>query len=86
MLCEYFPGYEWFANNNPYTESEEQFHYIVLPNVKEEFLTVKIWHDIYCYEKNLDHIVCERDFEISQKGTKEAIQYIREKYIEFLKS
>ena len=50
MLCESLPGIEWFANDNPYTECNFKFHYIILPDVKEEIMTVKIWHGIFCYD------------------------------------
>ena len=56
MLCESIPGIEWFANNNPYTESHMLFHYIILPDVKEETMTVKVWVGKYCYEKSIDEI------------------------------
>ena len=62
MMCLELPQIMWFQNNNDYTESNYLFHYIIIPDVKEEIMTVKIWHSEYCYEKNLDNIVSERSF------------------------
>lgn len=84
MFCEELPQIEWFANNNPYTESLELFHYIIIPSVKEELITVKIWYDPYCYEKNIENIACEASFPITKSGRNQAIEYIREKYIEYM--
>ena len=83
MLCESLPGIEWFANDNPYTECNYQFHYIILPDVKEEIMTVKIWHGIFCYEKSLDQIVSERAFPLTAGGRKDMIEYIREESLHF---
>ena len=47
MLCASLPGIEWFANDNPYTECNFLFHYIILPDVKEEIMTVRIWHGVF---------------------------------------
>lgn len=77
MLCESLPGIEWFANDNPYTECNFKFHYIILPDVKEEIMTVKIWHGKYCYEKSQDEIVSERAFPLTKGGRDEMIEYIR---------
>lgn len=77
MLCESLPGIEWFANNNPYTECNFKFHYIILPDVKDETMTVKIWHGIFCYEKSIDDIVSERTFPLTNGGRQEMIEYIR---------
>ncbi len=77
MLCESLPGIEWFANDNPYTECNMKFHYIIIPDVKEETMTVKIWNGIFCYEKSLDQIVEERVFPLTNGGRTEMIEYIR---------
>lgn len=77
MLCESLPGIEWFANNNPYTECNYKFHYIIIPDVKEETMTVKIWNGVFCYEKSLDIIVAERSFPMTGGGREEMIAYIR---------
>lgn len=76
MLCESIPGIEWFANNNPYTECHNLFHYIILPDVKEETMTVKIWNGKYCYEKS--EILIERMFPMTKEGLGKAVSYIRE--------
>ncbi len=78
MLCESLPGIMWFQNDNRYSESDDLFHYIILPNPSEETMTVKIWHGEFCYEKSLDEIVSERTFEISTSGREEMIAYIRD--------
>lgn len=80
MLCESIPKIEWFANDNPYTESQMLFHYIILPDVKEETMTVKIWQGKYCYEKSIDDIVEERTFPLTQQGLDDAVAYIRDEY------
>ena len=76
MLCESMPGIEWFANDNPYTECHGLFHCIILQDVKEETLTVKIWHGKYCYEKS--EILTERVFPMTKGGLDDAVAYIRE--------
>lgn len=76
-LCESLPKIEWFANNNPYTECRFTFHYIILPNPKEEKMTVKVWYGRFCYEKSLDRIADERDFPLTAEGREEMICYIR---------
>ena len=78
MLCDSLPGIEWFANDNPYTECNQLFHYIILPDVKEEIMTVKIWHGIFCYEKSKDEILSERSFPLTKGGRDEMIAYIRQ--------
>lgn len=80
MLCESIPKIAWFANNNPYTESQMSFHYIILPDVKEETMTVKIWMGKYCYEKSIDEIIEERTFPLTQGGLDDAVAYIRDEY------
>ena len=77
MLCESMPGIEWFANDNPYTECNYKFHYIIIPDVKDESMTVRIWHGIFCYEKSIDEIKEERTFPLTKGGREEAIEYIR---------
>ena len=81
MLCDSMPGIEWFANDNPYTECKFMFHYIILPDVKDETLTVRIWHGLFCYEKSLDQISDERTFSMTKSGLKEAIEYIRSEHV-----
>ena len=78
MLCESLPGIEWFANDNPYTECNFKFHYLISPNVKEDIMTVYIWHGIFCYEKSLEQIVSEQAFPLTAGGRKDMIDYIRE--------
>ena len=78
MMCLELPKIMWFQNNNDYTESNDLFHYIIIPDVKEEIMTVKIWHSEYCYEKNLDNIASERSFPMTEKGRDEMIEYIRD--------
>lgn len=78
MLCESIPEIEWFANDNPYTESHMLFHYIILPDVKEETMTVKVWLGKYCYEKSIDEIIDERTFPLTKSGLAEAVEYIRD--------
>ncbi len=77
MMCKSLPNIEWFQNNNPYTECNGLFHYIILPVPKEEIMTVKIWHGEFCYEKSMEQILEERTFPISQSGRKEMMEYIR---------
>lgn len=77
MLCESLPGIEWFENDNPYTECNYKFHYIIIPDVKGETMTVKIWHGVFCYEKSLDIIDAERTFPMTKAGRDEMIEYIR---------
>ena len=77
MLCESLPGIEWFTNDNPYTECSYEFHYIIIPDVKEEIMTVKIWYGVFCYEKSMDSIVSERTFPMTNGGRSEMIEYIR---------
>lgn len=77
MICGSIPGIEWFANNNPYTESHGLFRYIILQDVKEETLTVKIWHGKYCYEKSENEIVSERVFPMTKGGLDEAVEFIK---------
>ncbi len=76
MLCGSMPGIEWFANNNPYTECHDLFHYIILPDIKEETLTVKIWIGKYCYEKS--EMLKERVFPLTKSGLDEAMEYIKD--------
>lgn len=78
MLCRELPHVSWFENNNPYTECNYLFHYIIIPDVKEETMTVKIWHGEFCYEKSLEEIVSERTFPMTSKGRNDMIDYIRE--------
>ena len=78
MLCESMPGIEWFTNDNPYTECNYKFHYIVIPDVKDESLTVKIWNGLFCYEKSQDQILTERVFPMTKGGLNEMVEYIRE--------
>ncbi len=78
MLCEELPKIMWFENDNDYTECNYRFHYIILPNVKENTMTVKIWHGDYCYEKSIDEIVSERVFPLTTEGREEMIEYIRD--------
>ena len=78
MLCTEMPKIMWFENDNDYTESSDLFHYIVIPDVKECTLTVKIWHSQFCYDKSKDHIVSERIFPMTAEGREEMINYIRE--------
>ena len=54
-----------------------KFHYIILPDVKEEIMTVKIWHGIFCYGKSLEEIISERAFPLTKSGREEMIAYIR---------
>ena len=77
MLCESLPGIEWFANDNPYTECSYTFHYIILPDVKDETLTVRIWNGLFCYEKSLEQITAERTFPMTKGGLGEAVEFIR---------
>lgn len=86
MLCNYLPGIEWFANDNPYTECIFDFHYIIIPDVKEETMTVRIWNGKFCYEKSLEQIIFERVFPLTKGGRDEAIEYIRNKNVEVSKS
>ena len=78
MLCEELPKIMWFENDNDYTECNYLFHYIIIPDVKEKTMTVKIWHGEYCYEKSRDEIVNERVFPLSNEGREEMIAFIRE--------
>ncbi len=77
MLCESMPDIMWFLNDNRYSECHLLFHYIILPEPKEETMTVKIWHGEFCYEKSLEEILSERTFPITAEGRKEMIEYIR---------
>jgi len=83
MLCEDMPGIEWFTNNNPYTECNAKFHYIVIPDVKEETMTAKIWYGVFCYEKSIDSIVSERSFPMTKSGRDDMIEYIRNENISY---
>lgn len=76
MICGDMPGIVWFANDNPYTECHQLFHYIILPDIKEEILTVKIWCGKYCYEKS--EMLDERVFPLTQGGLDDAVAYIRD--------
>lgn len=78
MLCRELPHVSWFENNNPYTECNYLFHYIIIPDVKEETMTVKIWHGEFCYEKSLEEIVSERTFPMTSEGRNDMMDYIRE--------
>lgn len=78
MLCESMPGIEWFVNDNPYTECNYKFHYIIIPDVKDESITVKIWHGIFCYEKSMEQIISERTFPMTKGGLNEAVEFIRQ--------
>lgn len=78
MLCEELPKIMWFENDNDYTECHYLFHYIIIPDVKEETMTVNIWHGEYCYEKSKDEIVSSRVFPLTTEGRDEMIAYIRE--------
>jgi len=78
MMCKSLPDISWFENDNPYTECNYLFHYIIIPNVKEETMTVKIWHGEFCYEKSIDQIVDERTFPMTKSGRDEMIDYIRQ--------
>ena len=78
MLCESLPSIEWFANDNPYTECNYKFHYIIIPDVKDETMAVRIWYGIFCYEKSTDEIVSERTFPLTKGGRDDLIEYIRE--------
>ena len=80
MLCSSLPGIEWFANDNPYTECSYLFHYIIIPDVKNETMTVKIWNGEFCYEKSQDMISDEREFPLSKEGREHVIDYIRSTY------
>ncbi len=77
MLCMELPKIMWFLNGNDYTECSYLFHYIIIPDTKEETLTVKIWHGEYCYEKSIDEIVSERTFPLTEEGREQAVEYIR---------
>ncbi len=77
MLCKEMPKIMWFENDNRYSECNGLFHYIVIPNVKEETMTLKIWHGEFCYEKSLDQILTERTFELTESGRKEMIEFIQ---------
>lgn len=77
MMCEELPKIMWFQNDNDYTESNELFHYIIIPDTKEETMTVRIWHGEYCYDKSKDEIVSERTFPMTNEGRDEMIEYIR---------
>ncbi len=77
MLCTELPQIMWFQNNNDYTECNDLFHYIILPDTAAEVMTVKIWHGEYCYEKSRDEIVSERSFPLTSEGRAEMIEYIR---------
>lgn len=83
MLCDSLPGIEWFANDNPYTECNFKFHYIIIPDVKDDSMTVKIWHGELCYEKSLDEIVSERSFPLTKGGREELIEYLRKENREY---
>ncbi len=78
MFCQELPGIEWFTNDNPYTESYDLLHYIILPDVKEELLVVKFWIGEFCYEKSLDIISEERSFPLTKSGRSDMIEYIRQ--------
>lgn len=77
MLCESLPGIEWFSNDNPYTECHGQFHYIIIPDVKDETLTVRIWNGLFCYEKSIDSVISERVFPLTKSGLTESKEFIR---------
>lgn len=76
MLCESMPKIAWFENDNRYSESDILFHYIMIPDVKNSIIEVKIWHGEYCYEKSLDSIVSERSFPLTTDGLREAVEYL----------
>ena len=78
MLCEELPKIMWFQNNNDYTEDHYLFHYIIIPDVKEETMTVRIWHSEFCYDVCKDGIVSERVFPMTSEGRDEMIEYIRQ--------
>ncbi len=78
MLCEELPQIMWFENDNDYTECDDLFHYIILPDTGEKTVTVKIWYGEYCYAKSRDIIVSERTFMMTNEGRNEMIEYIRD--------
>ena len=84
MLCKELPHVSWFENNNPYTECHYLFHYIIIPDVKGETMTVKIWHGEFCYEKSLDEITDERTFPMTSDGRNDMIEYIRQADFEYV--
>ena len=83
MMCEELPQIMWFENDNNYTECDDLFHYIILPDTKEKTMLVKIWHGEYCYEKSTDIIVSERTFMMTDEGRNEMIEYIRNEDSEY---
>lgn len=85
MLCEELPGIMWFENDNEYTECDDLFHYIILPNTVEKTMTAKIWYGKYCYSKSKDIIVSERTFLMTNDGRSEMIEYIRNENSEYRK-
>ena len=84
MLCKELPHVSWFENNNPYTECHYLFHYIIIPDVKGETMTVKIWHSEFCYEKSVDEITDERTFPMTSEGRNDMIEYIRQADFEYV--
>lgn len=84
MVCEYLPKFMWFENDNPYSENEDEFNYMITPDLKEEIFTVKIWYGQYCLEKST--VVAEKTYPLEAASMELMVAYIREHYAQCLKS
>ncbi len=84
MICQKLPKIMWFQNGNPYTECNGPYHYILLPNPKEETITGRVWIGRYCYEKNLDNISAEWTFPLTTQGLADLVQCILDEELEFI--
>lgn len=78
MVCEFLPKFMWFENDNPYSENEDEFNYMIIPDLKEEIMTVKIWYGEMCME--LSTIKDEKTFPLESGSMKPMIDYIKEQY------
>lgn len=82
MVCEFLPKFMWFENDNPYSENEDEFNYMIIPDLKEETMTVKIWYGEYCLEKST--VVEEKVFPFEAASIEPIVAYIREQYTKCL--
>lgn len=78
MVCEFLPKFMWFENDNPYSENEDEFNYMIIPNLKEEIMTVKIWYGEMCME--LSTIKDEKTFPLEADSMELMTAYIQEQY------
>ena len=78
MLCEELPTIIWFENDNPYSENENEFNYMIVPDLKEKKLIVKIWYGELCLE--LSETESEREFVLEERSMKSVTEYINSEY------